>query len=79
MSNSTDSYDDYCTHLRVRPPKVITAEEKALLSVETQMNKLRRLDYMEDSLIDIQASINDLWNEIKQAAQADAAANRVYT
>jgi hypothetical protein len=33
---------------------------------------------MEDSLIDIRESIKDLWNEIKQAAQADSSANRVY-
>ena len=78
MSNNTDSYD-YRTHLRVPPTKVITAEEKAMLSVEISVNKLRQLDYMEGSLVDIKASIKDLWNEIKQAAQVYGDANRVYT
>jgi hypothetical protein len=77
MSNNTDSY--YRTHLRVPPTKVITAEEKAMLSVEISINKLRQLDYMEGSLVDIKASIKDLWNEIKQAAQVYGDANRVYT
>jgi hypothetical protein len=76
MSNNTDSYK---THLRVQHTKIITAEEKALLHVEAQVNKLHRLHYIEDSLIDIPESIKDLWNEIKQAAQANAGTNRVYT
>jgi hypothetical protein len=77
MSNSTDSYY-YRTHLRVQHTKIIPVEEKALLDVETQANKLHRLNYMENSLIDIQESIKDLWNEIRQAAQANAGTNRVY-
>ena len=77
MSNSTDSYD-HRAYLRVKHTEVITAEEKALLHVEVQVNKLHRLDYMEDSLIGIQESIKELWNEIRQAAQADTGANRVY-
>ena len=51
-----------------------------MLSVEISVNKLRQLlDYMEGSLVDIKASIKDLWNEIKQAAQVYGDANRVYT
>jgi hypothetical protein len=77
MGNSTDSYD-YRTHLRVQHTKIIPVEEKALLDVETQANKLHRLNYIENYLIDIQESIKDLWNEIRQAAQTNAGANRVY-
>ncbi len=78
MNNSTDSYD-YRTHLRVQHTKVITAEGKALLNVDAQVNKLHRLDYdyMADSLIDSRESIKDLWNKIKQAAQIDVGANKV--
>jgi hypothetical protein len=75
MSNNTDSYK---THLRVQQTQIITAEEKALLHVEAQVNKLHRLHYMEDSLIDIPESTKYLWNEIKQAAQSNAGTNRVY-
>lgn len=75
MSNNTDSYK---THLRVQHTKIIPAEEKALLHVEAQVNKLHRLHYMEDPLIDILESTKDLWNEIKQATQSNAGTNRVY-
>jgi hypothetical protein len=77
MSSGTDPYD-YRTHLRAQHTHAIAAQEGAFLQVEAQVSRLNRLDYMEDSSIDIRKSIKDLLDEIKQAAQADAGANKTY-
>ena len=77
MSSSASQYD-YRAHLRVQHIQVIRAEEEALLHAGAQVSKVNRLDYIEDSLLDIRESIKDSWNEINQADQADANSNRVY-